>query len=147
VLRQGGDGGAQERPIICLRNVSLKFRSPRGEVAALAGVDLDVRAGEFVTVVHVPLREGPYDVGKLGVVPPGGHVDWILIDGPSGPPGCRYWTLPALRGHCGPGARWFLDDAFRDGELAILRKWRNVSGIVVEGIYPIGKGLATGRAR
>jgi ABC-type dipeptide/oligopeptide/nickel transport system ATPase component len=58
VLRQGGDGGAQGRPIICLRNVSLKFRSARGEVAALAGVDLDVRAGEFVTVV------GPSGCGK-----------------------------------------------------------------------------------
>jgi hypothetical protein len=103
--------------------------------------------GEFVTVLHAPLRDGPYDLVELGVVEPGREVDWILIDGPSGPPGCRYWTLPALLGHCGAGARWFLDDAFRDGELAILQQWSKVSGVVVDGIYPIGKGLATGRAR
>jgi len=42
------------------------------------------------------------------------------------------------------GARWFLDDAFRDGELGILRKWQRLPGIEVNGIYPIGKGLATG---
>ena len=55
---QRGEGGAYDGPIISLKKVSLKFRSPRGEVAALAGVDLDIRAGEFVTVV------GPSGCGK-----------------------------------------------------------------------------------
>ena len=55
---QRGEGGAYDGPIISLKKVSLKFRSPRGEVAALAGVDLDIRAGEFITVV------GPSGCGK-----------------------------------------------------------------------------------
>lgn len=42
------------------------------------------------------------------------------------------------------GARWFLDDAYRDGELEVLNKWTGLTGIIVDGIYPIGKGLGTG---
>ena len=45
-------------PILSLRGVSRTFRSPRGEVVALRDVDLDVREGEFVTVV------GPSGCGK-----------------------------------------------------------------------------------
>jgi hypothetical protein len=40
--------------------------------------------------------------------------------------------------------RWFLDDAFRDGELGVLNQWTGLSGIFVDGIYPIGKGLGAG---
>jgi hypothetical protein len=72
-------------------------------------------------------------------------ADLLLIDGPFGPPGCRVWTLPSLLPYCRSGARWFLDDGFRDAEFAILKKWARASGIAVEGIHPLGKGLATGR--
>jgi hypothetical protein len=135
-------------------------RSRHGRQCVVLAMEQDVRfkaeterrlekenLSEFATLFHAPVREGPYDLVRLGAAPPERAVDWILIDGPSGPPGCRSWTLPALRGHCGSGARWFLDDGFRDGELAILQQWSNVPGVVVHGIYPIGKGLATGRAR
>ena len=72
-------------------------------------------------------------------------VDWMLIDGPSGSPHCRCAVLPVLLKYCHGGTRWFLDDAFREGELDVLQRWQNIPGIRVEGIYPIGKGLATGR--
>jgi ABC-type nitrate/sulfonate/bicarbonate transport system ATPase subunit len=46
------------RNIIELRGVSRSFRGPRGEVTALKSVDLDIAAGEFLTVV------GPSGCGK-----------------------------------------------------------------------------------
>jgi len=102
----------------------------------------------FAKVLHCPLDEqGFYDLHDLEPLLADKHVQWALIDGPSGPPGCRYGTLPALLRFCSSQARWFLDDSFRDGELQILRRWRNDLGIAVEGIYPVGKGLATGRVR
>jgi len=71
-------------------------------------------------------------------------ADWVVIDGPAGPDGCRASTLPLLAQFCRPGARWFLDDAYRDGELEVLNNWRGLTGVRVEGIYPIGKGLGVG---
>jgi hypothetical protein len=71
-------------------------------------------------------------------------ADWVVIDGPAGPDGCRASTLPSLAQFCRPGTRWFLDDAYRDGELQVLNQWAGLTGVVVDGIYPIGKGLAVG---
>jgi len=72
------------------------------------------------------------------------RADWIVIDGPAGPDGCRASTLPSLAPFCHPGTRWFLDDAYRDGELKVLNEWDRLGGIVVDGIAPIGKGLGMG---
>lgn len=74
----------------------------------------------------------------------GDTVDYILIDGPAGPEGCRTFTLQQLAPFCSSGAKWFLDDALRDGELRVLESWAHLPGIAVQGIYPVGKGLATG---
>jgi hypothetical protein len=71
-------------------------------------------------------------------------ADLLMIDGPSGRPGCRLWTLPVLAPLCRPGTRWFLDDAFRDGEMSALRAWARLPGVSVIGIHPVVKGLATG---
>jgi hypothetical protein len=103
--------------------------------------------GGHVQILHVPLSESAsYEIDANELLKQLGSrkVDWLLIDGPAGPKGCRKWTLPLLAGFCRSDARWFLDDAFREGELGILREWRHSPGIVVEGIYPIGKGLGTG---
>jgi NitT/TauT family transport system ATP-binding protein len=43
---------------ICVRNLDKRYRSRDGEVVALSDVDLDVREGEFVTIV------GPSGCGK-----------------------------------------------------------------------------------
>ena len=103
---------------------------------------------EYVHVIHAPVSaQGTPEWGPELLREAFGsrRADWLLIDGPAGPEGCRAWTLPLLREFCHPGAHWFLDDSFRDGELRILREWSRLPGFAVEGIYPFGKGLATGR--
>ena len=72
------------------------------------------------------------------------QADWIFVDGPGGLPGCRWRTLLDLMRYARPGARWFLDDALRLYELGVLELWARYPGITVEGIIPLGKGLATG---
>jgi len=103
----------------------------------------------FVTLLHVPLSpHGAYQfpsAPELRACLDERWIDWIVIDGPFGPSGCRANTLPALAPFARCGARWWLDDALRDGELGILRQWARTFSI--DGIYPLGKGLATGRVR
>ena len=102
---------------------------------------------DCVRVIHAPISEqGKYelDAKKLSEQLGPDKADWLLIDGPSGPEGCRVWTLPLLAKFCRSGTRWFLDDAFRDAEVRILGEWLRLPGVIVEGIYPVGKGLATG---
>ena len=101
----------------------------------------------FVRVLHAPLSaDHSYQLDPLTMKAQLGSrkADLLVIDGPSGRPGCRVWTLPLLAPFCRQGTRWFLDDAFRDGEVSVLRAWAATRGVSVEGIYPIGKGLATG---
>lgn len=100
-----------------------------------------------VNIIHAPLSPcDAYTAGTDTLVRLFANVrpDWLLVDGPSGRPGCRVHTLLRYGRFCAPGARWFLDDAFRDGELEVLRRWDATPGIRVEGIYPVGKGLGTG---
>jgi hypothetical protein len=74
----------------------------------------------------------------------GKKFDLVVIDGPSGPFGCRTNTLLAAQPFCRQGARWFLDDAYRGSELSCLARWKQTPGITVEGIIPLGHGIATG---
>jgi hypothetical protein len=74
-------------------------------------------------------------------------MQWVLIDGPRGLPGSRDEKAPTLLRFCCSQGRRFLVDSFRDGELQILRRWRNDLDIGVERIYPAGNGLATGCVR
>jgi hypothetical protein len=100
-----------------------------------------------VHVLHAPLSAASryrIDLDAIRRSLDGNKVDWVLIDGPAGPDGCRVSTLPDVMELCADGARWFLDDALRDGEIGILREWSRMRNVTVEGIYPIGKGLATG---
>jgi hypothetical protein len=100
-----------------------------------------------VQILYAPLgREPRYeiDTANLSGLLRSRKADLLLIDGPSGPSGCRVWTLPLLAPFCRPGATWFLDDAFRDGELRVLNTWSRLPGVSVVGIYPIGKGFARG---
>jgi hypothetical protein len=94
-----------------------------------------------VKILHAPLsEEGVYLISEqeLAEALNGTLVDWIFIDGPAGPDGCRRWTLPLLERYARPGGRWFLDDAFRDGELQCLREWQETERYVIGGIWPIG---------
>lgn len=73
--------------------------------------------------------------------------DMVIVDGPAGPDGCRTSTLLAIQSFCNPGARWYLDDAYRDSEQSSLRRWEQVPEIKIDGIIPLGHGLATGIIR
>ena len=132
--------GASIRVVSLEQSVETKERVERR--LSEAGLD------ESVHIIAAPLSmQAEYQFGKSemrDITAPVG-CDWVFIDGPAGPNGCRTHTLLALAAYCRPSARWFLDDAFRDGELETLRLWSQNPGLSVEGIYPIGKGLATGK--
>ena len=87
-----------------------------------------------------------YDLSDLGGILPG-LAEMVLIDGPAGPAGVRFGTLPLVAPHCVMGARFFLDDALRDGELDIARSWSNLRGVEIEGIVPLETGLLIGSIR
>ena len=70
-----------------------------------------------------------------------------MIDGPAGPAGVRFGTLPLVQGYVRDGARFVLDDALRDGELAIARDWATLPYANVAGIRLIEKGLLVGTVR
>ena len=133
--------GSDVPPLILSLEQSLQVKEETESRLARHGLSKQVR------ILHAPLSaEGRYlpDLNELDEHLKEERIDWLFIDGPAGPDGCRVWTLPLLSRLCRPGARWFLDDAFRDGELQALREWSQMPGVIVEGIYPIGKGLATG---
>lgn len=97
-----------------------------------------------------PLIETGYriDFGYLNdIIKKVGSVDMVLIDGPSGGWMIRENALPSILEFCNKGAKWYLDDAFRDSEMEILRKWKKHPQIKVNGIVNIGKGLGNGDIR
>ena len=111
--------------------------------ATLVKYNLD----RFVHILYSPLNgTGNYQINEEDIVALIGtrKVDIVLIDGPSGTKGCRIHTLPFIAKLCRPGAKWFLDDSFRDGELDILKNWSKMPGIKVEGVFPVEKGLGCG---
>jgi hypothetical protein len=108
----------------------------------------DLNLDKYADIVHVPIdADGNYiiDNDRISAVIGNRHADWLIIDGPAGPDGCRVSTLPLLSLYCKENARWILDDALRDGELKALTSWSSTRGVRVEGIYPFDKGLGTGR--
>lgn len=112
---------------------------------------LKLGLSDHVIIIYAPIvNSGEYEIkSDLSEIftKIGSKSDWLMIDGPSGPEGCRIWTLPQLAKFCKPNARWLLDDALRDGELELLVKWSELPGVVVEGVHPIGKGLASGKLK
>lgn len=100
--------------------------------------------GDSSTILYVPTTpDGRYqvDASALTEALRGRKADWLLIDGPSGPSGCRIHTLTDLCPFLISGARIFLDDATRDGELDALISWAQIPEVEVAGIYPTRKGL------
>lgn len=107
----------------------------------------DAGLDRIARVIHAPLdSQGSYtlDLRQLDAALGKLAIDFVLVDGPFGPPGCRLSTLPAVLPRCSVGALWVLDDALRDGELAALRAWRSLPALHVEGIVPMGRGVALG---
>jgi Methyltransferase domain len=131
----------------CIVSLEQDFETTQSVRLRLSSVSLD----RFVQVVHSPLDANDnyslHNFEKVLARLPRKCIDFLVIDGPAGAIGCRLETLPMLLGHCLGGAKWFLDDAFRDGEMRILHQWSRLASIEVEGIYPIGKGLGAGSIR
>jgi len=131
----------------CIVSLEQDFETTQSVRLRLNSVSLD----RFVQVVHSPLDANDnyslHNFEKVLARLPRKCIDFLVIDGPAGAIGCRLETLPMLLGHCMGGAKWFLDDAFRDGEMRILHQWSRLASIEVEGIYPIGKGLGAGSIR
>ena len=101
----------------------------------------------LVNILTCPVDEaGAYraSAGDVAAALGGRRPTWILIDGPYGPPGCRADTLLRFGSICAPNCRWFLHDSFRDGEMQALMRWSRTPGLRVDGIFPVGMGLATG---
>jgi hypothetical protein len=46
-----------------------------------------------------------------------------------------------------PGTRFYLDDAFRDGEIDAALRWQSLGGVSIEGIRRVDKGLLIGCVR
>lgn len=75
----------------------------------------------------------------------GVRPDLVVIDGPAAGEGGRLGTLPLVWHRIASGARIFLDDALRDSELEIARRWRELPQVEIEGIRLIGHGLLVGQ--
>lgn len=84
---------------------------------------------EWAEVIHAPLVDVDidgtswrwYDPSTV----PDGTIDLLLVDGPPGPTGplARYPAMPVLADRLSPDAVIMLDDADRDEERAIKKRW------------------------
>jgi len=72
-----------------------------------------------------------------------GKAEFVFIDGPFSEGPCRYGTLSRVREHLVPGARFVMDDALREKELAAGALWAR-EGIVVDGVLTLGEGIMVG---
>ena len=109
--------------------------------------------GRHVVVVFAPLKqqtiEGlvttcysmPLDVHRFFN---GRVADLVIIDGPSAESGARFGTLPLVKALVSSAAEFILDDAVRDGELYVAKRWDSLPYIRVDGIRLIERGLLTG---
>jgi predicted O-methyltransferase YrrM len=124
--------------------------------AAHAGATEDwlERAGldAFATVHHAPLAPIDWEGRSVSTYQlpagwEGAHdrqAGLVMVDGPAAEDGARYATLPLVRGMLAPGAVVVLDDALRDGELDVARRWLAEGWIVSPGIVLTDKGLLVG---
>jgi NitT/TauT family transport system ATP-binding protein len=102
---------SQARSCIALKNVNLRFRSERGEVQALADINLDVAEGEFIALL------GPTGCGKSSLL----RLISDLIPSTSG--------QIKVRGAPASAARHANDFGFVFQEPALL-SWRTAIGNV-----------------
>ena len=70
--------------------------------------------------------------------------EMVLIDGPSGPYGARFSTLPLFHSWLAPDAEIWMDDALRDSELSIARWWSELGYLSAAQLQWTGKGIVRG---
>jgi len=111
---------------------------------------------EGVEVIVCPpfILEGLYDrtinsynLSNLPEVMGGDMADFVLIDGPLGPPGTRVQVVPDLLqlNTLAPNAYFLMDDALRDGEMWIYDIWAERTDIKLDGVLWVGKGFLAGK--
>ena len=87
-------------------------------------------------------------IGALTQLFGGRRAGLVLVDGPSLPSGgSRFATVPLARDLIASGAVVFLDDARRDSELAVARRWKRLPWLDVRAIHLVGKGVLEARVR
>lgn len=74
----------------------------------------------------------------------GARANLLVVDGPVARGMRRFGTIPLLNRFLEAGAKFYLDDAFRDWELQIARMWLRAGYVNVWGIHPFPKGLLVG---
>lgn len=106
-----------------------------------------------VTLLHAPLATFTYDervfecyhlsedlLARMDRRP----IDVVVIDGPSGRGFNRFGTLVQIMPLLRQGTSFFLDDALRTFELEVVKHWRRIAGVRVDGIYLTDRGLIRG---
>lgn len=111
------------------------------ELLRLAGL------ADHAEVYFAPLKPQPLD-GEMyewysladAVLPD--RIDLLFVDGPPGPGGklSRFPALPLLWEHLGPEVLIVLDDADREDEREILRRWDEMLPDHVARLLPHDKG-------
>lgn len=124
----------------------ITLEQDKNEINRIEAKLQQARLEHFVKIIYAPLGGGQYRLNSSQILTAlqGEKIDFLLIDGPCGPSGCREHALYALAPFCSKNALWFLDDALRDGELRALQAWEKSPEFLIFGIYPYYKGLAAG---
>jgi predicted O-methyltransferase YrrM len=113
---------------------------------------------ERATVIDAPVAETTLDgwrgfayrpaAERVDAALAGQPADFLFVDGPASwlrrRRDCRFGTLLLARRFAAPRTLFVADDAFRRGELAILKRWDREPGIAVLGVVPVGRGLGVG---
>lgn len=114
--------------------------------ASLASAGL----AEYAQVVHAPLEPRGWDSvtrstyrlpADLAELIGRRRAGLVLVDGPAAERGARVATLPLVRSWLVEGACVLLDDALRDGELDVARRWQASGWVEVQGIRLVDKGV------
>ena len=140
-------GAGSDGPVVVSLEQDEGQAAQTRELLGRAGLD------ELVVVVVAPLArqriEGLVTVCYL--LPEDLHqvlgdrkADLVLVDGPAAETGARFGALPLARPFVSDRAVFVLDDAFRDGELIVARRWQSLPYVDVDGIRVIEKGILTG---
>jgi len=140
--------GKHDRIYVCSVEQSAEFAEKTKELAREVGMET------HIAVIRAPLSiqrvEGieaeTYTISEdnLRDIVTGHERALIVVDGPFGNGLARFATLPMLH-RLFPGKHvFYLDDALRSKELAVLNHWTKLDYVHVRGVYLIGRGLAAG---
>lgn len=135
--------------VVSLEQDASYLEQTRAELARF-GADPDDAALLHAPVVEQLVEgtlEPAYEVDAAAVRAALGEraIDLVLVDGPAAGHGGRFATLPVVRPLLRRPAWFVLDDALRDSELDVARRWRSTPGIELVGYDVRGWGLLFGR--